>query len=104
MLQDPVWQSYCWPHVQERALGSLSCAFVVHGRLLNLQSSKICRLPKPADQVPLEECQHFCLWTGYHLAPRTVPRKRGPRSQSPTESPICLPSFSFGKISRGEIQ
>src|SRR3954470_23899361 len=75
----------------ERALGSLSCAFVVHGRLLSLQRLKTNRLPKPADQAPLIGCQHFCLWTGYHLAPRAVPRKRGLRSQSLAESPICRP-------------
>src|SRR4051812_42693801 len=46
----------------------------------------------PADQVSLEACQHFCLWIGYHLAPRAVPRKRGQCSQSPAESPICRPS------------
>src|SRR5438270_3978304 len=40
VIRDSVWQSCCWPHVQERALGSLSCTFVVHGHLLNLQSSK----------------------------------------------------------------
>src|SRR4051812_475696 len=90
-----------------RALGLMSCSFLVHGRLLSLQSSKTCRLQKPADQVPLEEYQHFCLWTGYHLAPRAVPRKRGIWSQSPAESPICPPSsvISGGDgISRGEKQ
>src|SRR3954464_10826524 len=53
---------------------------------------KIGRLQRPADQVPLEACQHFCLWIGYHLAPQAVSQKRGQCSQSPTESPICRPS------------
>src|SRR4051812_15410150 len=63
----------------------------MHGQLLSLQKPKTNRLPKPADQAPLRGCQHFCLWTGYHLVPRTIPRKRGPRSQSPAELPICQP-------------
>src|SRR3954469_12443183 len=78
----------------ERALGSLSCAFVVHGRLLSLQRPKTNRLPKPANQAPLRGCQRFCLWTGYHLASRAIPRKRGLRIQSPAESPICRPWFA----------
>src|SRR3954468_3195451 len=72
-------------------MGSLSCALVVHGQLLSLQRPKTNRLPKPADRVPLRVCQRFCLWTGYHLAPRVIPRRRGPCSQSPAESPICRP-------------
>src|SRR3954468_22960623 len=100
LLLDSVWLSFCWPHLQERASGSLSCAFVVHGRLLSLQRLKTNRLPKPADQVPLKGCQHFCLWTEYHLAPRAIPQKRGPRSQSPAESPICRPSIR-GCFERG---
>src|SRR3954466_3614704 len=59
--------------------------------MLSLQRLKTNRLPTPADQAPLIGCQHFCLWTGYHLAPRAVPRRRGLRSQSPAESPICRP-------------
>src|SRR3954466_10301810 len=90
LLQGSAWLSWCWPHVQERALGSLSCAFVVHGQLLSLQRPKTNRLPKPVDRAPLRVCQRFCLWTGYHLAPRAAPRKRGSGSQSPAESPICL--------------
>src|SRR3954464_15403084 len=90
LLLDSVWLSCCWPPVHERARGSLTCAFVVHGRL-SLQRPKTCRLPKPANQAPLRGCQHFCLWTGYHLAPRASPRKQGPRSQSPAELPICRP-------------
>src|SRR3954462_3016824 len=69
LLQGSAWLSWCWPHVQERALGSLSCSFVVHGQLLSLQRPKTNRLPKPVDRVPLRVCQCFCLWTGYHLAP-----------------------------------
>src|SRR3954465_3834792 len=72
----------------KESFGLLSC---MHGRLLSLQRLKTNRLPKPADQVPLRGCQHFCLWTGYHLAPRAIPRTRGPCSQSPAESPICRP-------------
>src|SRR3954468_5304495 len=72
-------------------MGSLSCALVVHGQLLSLQRPKTNRLPKPADRVPLRVCQRFCLWTGYHLAPRAISRRRGPCSQSPAESPICRP-------------
>src|SRR5436190_24386769 len=63
----------------------------MHGRLLSLQRPKTCRLPKPANQAPLRGCQHFCLWTGSHLAPRAIPQKRGLRSLSPAESPICRP-------------
>src|SRR3954470_18062650 len=63
----------------------------MHGQVLSLQRLKTDRLPTPADQASLIGCQHFCLWTGYHLAPRAVPRKRGLRSQSPAESPICRP-------------
>src|SRR3954464_12042999 len=63
----------------------------MHGQLLSLQRPKTNRLPKPVDRVPLRVCQRFCLWTGYHLAPRAAPRKRGPGSQSPAESPICWP-------------
>src|SRR3954467_2151933 len=65
--------------------------FVVHGQLLSLQRPKTNRLPKPADRVPLRVCQRFCLWTGYHLAPRAIPWRRGPCSQFPAESPICRP-------------
>src|SRR3954470_19311127 len=83
----------------ERALGSLSCAFIVHGRLLSLQRLKTGRLPEPADQAPLRGCQHFCLWTGYHLAPRAIPRIRGCRFQSPAESPICR-SWETGEKDR----
>src|SRR4051812_18204692 len=39
-LLDSVWLSFCWSHLQKRALSSLSCAFVVHGRLLSLQRLK----------------------------------------------------------------
>src|SRR3954466_2765832 len=94
LFQGSAWLSWCWPHVQERALGSLSRAFVVHGQLLSLQRPKTNRLPKPVDRVPLRVCQRFCLWTGYHLAPRAAPRKRGSRSQSPAE---CQ-SVGHGKI------
>src|SRR3954467_2728103 len=65
--------------------------FIVHGQVLSVQRLKTNRLPMPADQAPLIGCQHFCLWTGYHLASRAVSRKRGLRSQSPAESPICRP-------------
>src|SRR4051812_9287067 len=91
LLQGSAWLSWCWPHVQERALGSLSCSFVVHGQLLSLQRPKTNRLPKPVDRVPLRVCQHFCLWIGYHLAPRETPRKRGSGTQSPAELLICRP-------------
>src|SRR3954470_2695016 len=91
LLQGSAWLSWCWPHVQERALGFLSCAFVVHSQLLSLQRPKTNRLPKPVDRVSLRVCQCFCLWTGYHLAPRAALRKRASRSQSPAESPICWP-------------
>src|SRR4051812_16147402 len=37
VLRDSVWQRCFWPHVQEKTLGSLSCAFVVHGRLLTFR-------------------------------------------------------------------
>src|SRR3954470_17050469 len=63
----------------------------MHGQVLSLQRLKTDRLPTPADQASLVGCQHFCLWTGYHLAPRAVPRRRGLRSQFPAESPICRP-------------
>src|SRR4051812_1370527 len=63
----------------------------MHGQLLSLQRPKTNRLPKPADRVPLRVCQRFCLWTGYHLAPRAISRTRGPCSQSPAESPIGRP-------------
>src|SRR3954463_11573209 len=91
LLQGSAWLRWCWPHVQERALGSLSCAVIVQGQLLSLQRLKTNRRPKPADRVPLRVCQRFCLWTGYHLAPRAIPRRGGPCSQSPAESPICRP-------------
>src|SRR3954469_2462776 len=100
LLQGSAWLSY-WPHLQERALGFLSYAFVVHGRLPSLQRLKTNRLPKPADQAPLRGCQHFCLWTGYLLAPRAVPRKRGLRSQSPAESQICRPWKHEGGRKKG---
>src|SRR3954465_15196362 len=59
LLQGSAWLSWCWPYVQERALGSLSCAFVVHVQLLSLQRPKTNRLPKPADRVSLRVCQRF---------------------------------------------
>src|SRR3954469_5153041 len=95
LLQGSAWLSWRWPHVQERAVSFLSCAFVVHGQLLSLQRPKTNRLPKPADQVPLRVRQCFCLWTGYHLAPRAIPRTRGPCSQSAAESPICQPRKDY---------
>src|SRR5436189_3814247 len=67
----------------------------MHDQLPSLQRLKTCRLPKPTDQAPLRGCQHFCLWTGYHLAPRAIPRTRVPRSQSPAELLICRPSISL---------
>src|SRR4051812_40288035 len=75
----------------------------MHGRLPSLQRPKTNRLPKPADQAPLRGYQHFCLWTRYLLAPRAIPRKRGLRSQSPTESPICRPWETRERGKRGNF-
>src|SRR5436190_5155001 len=68
-LDDSVRQNCGWPRVQERALGSLSQAFVAYSRLRSRQGLKTGRLRRLADQIPLKACQQFCLWTRYHLAP-----------------------------------